>query len=129
MMNLTCVQLCVLRPGASLSTRCQMVVICFDWCGCLSGKDGARTLGEFSLELCCGKTRCGERESSKKSNQVGTTGVVGLSCTLGSLTVPVERRGDGQGDGLIVPTIGGLAGDAGLGRASGGTLGGAAWMT
>ncbi len=43
--------------------------------------------------------------------------------------VPVERRGDGQGDGLIVPTLGGVAGDAGLGRASGGTIGGAAWMT
>jgi hypothetical protein len=34
------------------------------------------------------------------------------------LTVPVERRGDGQGDCLIVPTLGGVAGGAGLGRAS-----------
>jgi hypothetical protein len=106
-----------------------MVVICCDWCGCLSGKDGARTLGGFGRGLCCGKTRRGERESSKKSNQIGTTGFLGLSCTLGSLTVPVERRGDGQGDGLIVPTLGGFAGDASLGHASGGTLGGAAWMT
>jgi hypothetical protein len=106
-----------------------MVVICCDWCGCLSGEDGARTLGGFVSGFCGGKSCCGERESSKKYNRVGTTDVVGLSCTLGSLTVPVERRGDGQGDGLIVPTLGGVAGDAGLGRASGGTLGGAAWMT
>jgi hypothetical protein len=106
-----------------------MVVICCDLCGCLSGKDGARTLGGFGRGLCCGKTRCGERESSKKYNQFGTTGVMGLPCTLGSLTVPVERRGDGQGDDLIVPTLGGVVGDAGSGRASGGTLGGAAWMT
>ena len=70
-----------------------MVVICCDWCGCLSGKDGAWTLGGFDRGLFCGKTHCRERESSEKSNQVGTTGVVGLSCTLGSLTVPVERRG------------------------------------
>ena len=54
---------------------------------------------------------------------------MGLSCTLGSLTVPVERRGDGQGDGLIAPTLGGVAGDAGSGCASRGTLGGAAEMT
>jgi hypothetical protein len=40
-----------------------------------------------------------------------------------------EERGDGQGDGLIVPALGGVAEDASLGRASGGTLGGAAWMT
>ena len=106
-----------------------MVVVHCDWCGCLSGKDGAWTLGGFDRGLFCGKTHCRERESSKKSNQVGTTGVVGLSCTLGLLMVPVERRGDGQGDGLIVPTLGGFAGDASLGHASGGTLGGAAWMT
>ncbi len=67
----------------------------------------------------------GKENILKKSNRVGTTGVVGLSCTLGSLTVPVERRGDD----LIVPTLGGVAGDAGLGCASRGTLGGAAWMT
>ncbi len=54
---------------------------------------------------------------------------MGLSSTLGSLTVPVEKRGDGQGDGLIVPTLGGVVGDAGLGCAFMGTLGGAAWMT
>ena len=98
-----------------------MVVICCDWCGCLSGEDRAQTLGGFGLGICCGETRCGERESSKKSNRVGTIGVVGLSCTLGSL-VPVERRGDGQRDGLIVSTLVGVAGDAGLGRASKGTL-------
>jgi hypothetical protein len=106
-----------------------MVVICCGWCSCLSGKDGAWTLGGFGRRFCHDKTHCRERESSKKSNQVGTTGVVELSCTLGSLTVPVERRGDGQGDGLIVPTLGGVAGDAGSGCAPGGTLGGAAWMT
>ncbi len=83
----------------------------------------------FGGGLCCGKTCCGERESSKKSNQVGTTDVVGLSCTVGSLTVPVERRGDGQGDGLIEPTLGGVLGNASSVSASGGTLGGAAWMT
>jgi hypothetical protein len=124
----TYVWLHVLRAGASSLTGCQMVVICCDWCGCLSGEDGAWTLGGFGCGICCGKTRHGERESSKKSNQVGTTGVVGLSCTLGSLTVLVESRGDGRGDGLIVPTLGGVAGDASSGRVSGGTLGGAAWM-
>ncbi len=130
MMDRTCVQLCVLRAGASSLTGCRMVVICCDWCGCLSGKDGAWTLGGFGHGLCHGKTCCRERESSKKSNRVGTTGVVGLSCTLGSLAVLlVERRGDGQGDGSIVPTLGSVAGDAGSGRASGGTLGGSAWMT
>jgi hypothetical protein len=91
----TCVRLCVLRTGASSSTGCRMVVICCDWCGCLSSKDGARTLGGVGHGLCHGKTCCSERESSKKSNQVDTTGIVGLSCILGSLTVPVERRGDG----------------------------------
>jgi hypothetical protein len=54
---------------------------------------------------------------------------MGLSCTLGSLSVPVERRGDGQGDGMIVPTLGGVAGDVSSGRASRGTHGGATWMT
>jgi hypothetical protein len=72
-----------------------MVVICCDWCGCLSGKDGAQTLGGFGRGLCHGNPCCRERISSKKSNQVGTRGIVGLSCTLGSLPVPVERRGDG----------------------------------
>ncbi len=89
-----------------------MVVIPCDWCGCLSGKDRAWTLGGFGRGLCCGKTHCAEGESSKKSNQVSTTGVVGLSCTLVSLMVPVERRGDGRGNGLIVPTLGGVVGDA-----------------
>jgi hypothetical protein len=28
-----------------------MVVICSDWCGCLSGKDGAWTLGGFDRGL------------------------------------------------------------------------------
>ncbi len=129
MIDQTCVRLRVSCAGASLSTGCRMVVIRCDCCGCLSGEDGAQTLGGFGPGLCHGKTRCRERESSKKSNQASTTGVVGLSCILGSLTVPVERRGDGQGDGLIVPTLGGVAGDAGLGRLCSGTLGGAAWLT
>jgi hypothetical protein len=68
-----------------------MVVICCDWCGCLSGKDGARILGVFGHGLCRGQTHHGERESFKKSNRVSIS-VMGLSCTLGSLTVPVERR-------------------------------------
>jgi hypothetical protein len=46
-MDRTCVQLCVLRIGASSSTGCGMVVICYDWCGCLSGEDWALTLGGF----------------------------------------------------------------------------------
>jgi hypothetical protein len=95
----------------------------------MSGKDGAQTLGGFGRGLCLGKMHCGERESSKKSNRVRTTGDVGLSCALGSLTVPIEQRGYGRGDGLIVPTLQGVAGDAGLGHASGGTLGDATWMT
>jgi hypothetical protein len=66
------------------------------------------------------------RENLPRNPIVGTTGGVGLSCTLGSLTVTVVSRGGGQGDGLIVPTLGGVAGDAGSGRASRGTLGGAA---
>jgi hypothetical protein len=49
-----------------------MVVIHCDWCGCLSGKDGAQTLGGFGHGICHGETRRRERESSKKSNQVGT---------------------------------------------------------
>jgi hypothetical protein len=77
-MDCTCVQLCVLRAGASLSTGCRMVVIYCDWCGCLSGEDGAWTLGGFGHGLFHGKTRCGERESSKKSNQVSKPGVAGL---------------------------------------------------
>jgi hypothetical protein len=86
-MDHSCVKLCVLCAGVSLSTGCQMVAICCDWCGCLSGKDGARTFGGFGRGLCHGKTRCKERESPKKSNCVGTTGVVGLPFTLGSLMV------------------------------------------
>ncbi len=89
MMDRTCVRFRVLRTEVSSLTGCQMVVICCDWCGCLSGKDGAWTFGGFIHGICCGETHCGERESSKKSNGISTTGVVGLSCTLGSLTVPV----------------------------------------
>ncbi len=59
----------------------------------------------LSVGLCRGNTHCRERESSKKSNCVGTTGVVG-SCTLGDVT-----------------------GDACSGSVSGGTLGGAAEVT
>ncbi len=59
MIDQTCVRLCVLRTGVSLSTGCQMVVICCDWCGCLGGEDGAQTLGGFGRGLCCGKTHCG----------------------------------------------------------------------
>ncbi len=83
-----------------------MVAICCDWFGCLSGEDGAWTSGGFSRGLCHGNTCCGERESSKKSNRVGTTDVVGMSCTLGD-----------------------VAGDAGSGSVSRGTLGGAAGVT
>ena len=83
-----------------------MVAICYDWFGCLSGKDGAWTLSGFGHGICRGNTHCGEKESSKKSNRVGTTGVVGMSCTLGDMT-----------------------GDAGSGSVSGGTLGGAAGVT
>jgi hypothetical protein len=82
-----CVQLCMLRAGASLSMGCQVVAIRCDWCGCLSGKDGAWTFGEFGRGLHCGNTCFREKESPKKSNHVGTTGVMGRSCTLGSLTV------------------------------------------
>jgi hypothetical protein len=82
-----CVQLCVLHAGASSLTGRQVIAIRCDWCGCLSGKVGAWTSGRFGLGLCRGKTCHGERESPKESNNVGTTGVLGLSCTLGSLTV------------------------------------------
>ncbi len=75
---------------------CQMVVIRCDWCGCLSGKDGAWTVGGFfGHGICHGEKCCGEKESPEKSNQVIATSVMGLSCALGSLMVPVERRGDG----------------------------------
>ncbi len=83
-----------------------MVSIRCDWCGCLGGEDGARTAGGFGYGLCCGNTCCGETESSKKSNRVGTTGVLGMSCTLED-----------------------VAGIAGLGSISRGTLGGAAGVT
>jgi hypothetical protein len=120
------VALCVARRGividrVSNGSYLLCLVWLFEWQGWGSGG--------FGYGLCHGKTCSKERESSKKSNQVGTTGVVGLSCTLGSLIVPVERRGDDQGDGLIVPTLGGVAGDAGSEHAFGGTLGGAAWIT
>jgi hypothetical protein len=101
-----CVRLCVLRAGASLSMGCQVVAIRCDWFGCLSGKDGAWISGGFGCGLFHGNTCCGERESSKKSNCVGTTGVVGMVCTLGDVT-----------------------GDTGSGSVSGGTFGGAAGVT
>jgi hypothetical protein len=82
-----CVQLRELCAGASLLTGCQVVAIRCDWCGCLSGEDGAWTSGGFGFGLCCGYTCCEEREVSKKSNHVGTTGVLEMSCTLGLLTV------------------------------------------
>ena len=41
----------------------------------------------------------------------------------------MESRGDGQGDGAIVPTLGDVAGDAGLGSVVGGNHGGAAGVT
>ncbi len=106
MIDLACVQLCVLRAGESSSTGCRVVVICCDWCGCLGGEDGTRTAGGFGRGLFRGDTHCGERESSKKFNCVGTTGVLVMSCTLGD-----------------------VAGVAGLGSVSGGTLGGAAGVT
>ncbi len=96
MMDRTCVQLCVLRAGASLLTGHQMVAICCDWCGCLSGKDGAWTFGGFGHGFFRGKTCCGERESPKKFNRVSTTGVVGLSCTLGYLMVLQVSREEGR---------------------------------
>jgi hypothetical protein len=66
---------------------CQVVALCCDLGGCFSGKDMAQTSGGFGRRLFCGDTCCRERESSKKSNCVGTTGVLGVSCTLGSLAV------------------------------------------
>jgi hypothetical protein len=83
-----------------------VVAIRCDWFGWLSGKDGAWTSGGFGGGLCRGNTCCGKRESSKKSNCVGTIGVVGMACTLGDVT-----------------------GDAGAGSVSGGTLGGVAGVT
>jgi hypothetical protein len=104
--DLACVQLCVLRAGASSLTGCRVVAIHCDWCGCLGGEDGARTAGGFGPGLCRGDTCCRERESSKKFNPVGTTGVLGMSCTLGD-----------------------VAGVAGSGSVSRATLGGAAGVT
>jgi len=104
--DLACVQLCVLHAGASSSTGCRVVAIRCDWCGCLGGEDGAWTAGGFGHGLCRGNTCCGEREFFKKFNCVGTTGVLGMSCTLGD-----------------------VAGVAGSGSVSGGTLGGAAGVT
>ncbi len=106
MIDLACVRFRVLRAGASSLTGSWVVAIRCDWCGCLGGEDGAQTAGGFGFGLCRGNTRCGERESSKKSNCVGTTGVLGMSCILGD-----------------------VAGVAGLGSVSGGTLGGAAGVT
>jgi hypothetical protein len=83
-----------------------VVAICCDQCGCLGGEDGAQNDGGFGCGLCRGNTRCGERESSMKFNRFGTTGVLGMSCTLGD-----------------------VAGVAGLGSVSGGTLGGADGVT
>ena len=76
-----CVQLCVLHAGAPSLTGCQVVAIHCDWC--LSGKDGDWTSGGFGAGLCRGDTCCKERELSMKSNRVGTTDVLGMSCTLG----------------------------------------------
>ncbi len=74
MIDWTCVQLCVLHTGALLLTGCQMVVIYCDWCGCLSGKDGARTLGGFAHGLCHDKTLVGKenlpRNPIKSAQQV-----------------------------------------------------------
>ena len=106
MIDLACVQLCVLRAGASSLTGCREVAVHCDWCGCLGGEDGARTAGGFIHGLCRGNTHFGERESSKKSNCVGTIGVVGIACTLGH-----------------------VIGDAGSGSVSGGTLVGVAGVT
>ncbi len=72
----------------------------------MSGEDGAWTSDGFGRGLCHGNTHCAERGSSKKSKRVGTTGVVGMSCTLGDVT-----------------------GDAGSESVSGGTLGGAVGVT
>ncbi len=83
-----------------------MVAIHCDWCGCLGGEDGACTAGGFGHGPCHGKTCCGQKESSKKFNRVGTTGVLGMSCTFGD-----------------------VAGVVGSGSVSRGTLGGAAGVT
>jgi hypothetical protein len=85
---------------------CWVVAIRCDQCGCLGGEDGARKAGGFGCELCRGDTCCRERESSKKFNRVGTTGVLEMSCSLGD-----------------------VAGVAGSGSVSEGTLGGAAGVT
>ncbi len=106
MIDLACVQLHVLRAGASSTTGCRVVAIRCDWCGCLGGEDWAWTAGGFGHGLCRGNTRCRERESSKKFNHIGTTGVLGMSCTLGD-----------------------VAGVASSGSVSRGTLGGAAGVT
>ncbi len=106
MIDLACVKLLVLHAGASLSTGCRVVAIRCDWCGCLGGEYGARNAGGFGHGLCRGDTCCGERESSKKFNHVGTTGVLEMSCTLGD-----------------------VAGVAGLVSVSRGNLGGAAGVT
>ncbi len=106
MIDHACVQLCVLRAGASSSMGCRVVAICCDRFGCLSGEDGAWTSGGFGHGLCHGETCWRERESSKKSNPVGTIGVVGMACTLGDVT-----------------------GDVGSVSVSGGTLGGVAGVT
>ncbi len=106
MIDLAWVQLSVLRARASSSMDCRVVAIRCDWCGCLGGEDGDRTAGGFSRGLCRGDTCCRERESSKKLNCVGTTGALGMSCTLGD-----------------------VAGVTGLGSVSRGTLGGATEVT
>jgi hypothetical protein len=104
--DLACVQLFVLRAGSSSSTGCRVVSIRCDRWGCLGGEDGAWIAGGLGCGLCHGNTCCRERESSIKSNHVSTTGVLGMSCTLGD-----------------------VEGVAGLGCISGGTLGGAAGVT
>ncbi len=67
---------------------------------------GLRLLVGSAMGFFHGNTCCRERESSKKFNCVGTTGVLGMSCTLGD-----------------------VAGVADSGSVSGGTLGGAAGVT
>ncbi len=87
MIDRASVQLSVLRAGASLSMEYRVVAICCDWCGWLSVEDGAWTFGGLGSGLCHGNACCGERELSMKSNRVGTTDVLGMSCTLGSLMI------------------------------------------
>ncbi len=53
---------------------------------CLNGKDGAWTSDGFGAGHSRGNTCCGEKEMSIKSNCIGTTGVLGMLCTLGLLT-------------------------------------------